>query len=288
MIVGAFRRIRPLLILGRVSNLPTVWSNCLAGWWLGGGGNLPRLPVVFAGLSCLYLGGMFLNDAFDVEFDRNYRRDRPIPSGAISRRRVWRWGLAWLVLGATLLFCLGLAPGILGLGLVLGIIAYDALHKLVTFSPILMGLCRFFVYVVAAAVGVNGINGEAIWCGLALAAYVTGLSFLARRETVRRPLSYWPLTLLGLPVLLAVLLNAGRFRAPALLLAVVLILWEVRCLRPAFRAGNANVGRTVGGLLAGIIFVDWLAAAQAPKPMGIAFLALFGSALLLQKSVPAT
>ena len=27
-------QLRTLLILGRVSNLPTVWSNCLAGWWL--------------------------------------------------------------------------------------------------------------------------------------------------------------------------------------------------------------------------------------------------------------
>ena len=28
-----------LLILGRVSNLPTVWWNCFAGWLLGGGGS---------------------------------------------------------------------------------------------------------------------------------------------------------------------------------------------------------------------------------------------------------
>ena len=30
--------LRTLLVLGRASNLPTVWSNCFAGWLLGGGG----------------------------------------------------------------------------------------------------------------------------------------------------------------------------------------------------------------------------------------------------------
>src|SRR6266404_5363250 len=80
-----------LLILGRVSNLPTVWSNCLAGWLLGGGGTAWILVVICLGATCLYVGGMFLNDAFDVEFDREYRRERPIPSQQITLEEVWRW-----------------------------------------------------------------------------------------------------------------------------------------------------------------------------------------------------
>ena len=76
------RYLRALLILGRVSNLPTVWSNCLAGWWLGGGGNYANLLLLLLGATLLYAGGMFLNDAFDAEFDTQYRRARPIPSGA--------------------------------------------------------------------------------------------------------------------------------------------------------------------------------------------------------------
>src|SRR6202021_3338880 len=81
---------RPLLFLGRVSNLPTVWSNCLAGWWLAGGGNFKALPLLLAGTSFLYIGGMFLNDAFDVGFDRQRRAERPIPSGQISLAAVWK------------------------------------------------------------------------------------------------------------------------------------------------------------------------------------------------------
>src|SRR6266498_3888642 len=98
--------LRTFLALGRVSNLPTVWSNCLAGWWLGGGGNFQKLPWLLAGTTFLYVGGMFLNDAFDTEFDQQRRKERPIPSGAISSRTVWQFGFVWLALGVACLFWL--------------------------------------------------------------------------------------------------------------------------------------------------------------------------------------
>src|SRR6185369_2115097 len=88
--------LRTLLILGRTSNLPTVWSNCLAGWLLGGGGDLNKLILLCVGATLMYLGGMFLNDSFDVEFDRLHRVERPIPSGAIALESVWRWGFGLL------------------------------------------------------------------------------------------------------------------------------------------------------------------------------------------------
>src|SRR5947207_884478 len=140
---------RTLLILGRVSNLPTVWSNCLAGWWLGGGENFNKLPLLLIGATFLYIGGMFLNDAFDVEFDRVHRQERPIPSGKISLEAVWRFGLAWLAVGAVILILLGAVTGIFAVILVLLIVAYDALHKSISAAPVLMGACRLLLYLVA-------------------------------------------------------------------------------------------------------------------------------------------
>ena len=280
--------LRTLLLLGRVSNLPTVWSNCLAGWWLGGGGNFSRLPFLFAGVSLLYVGGMFLNDAFDEQFDRQHRRERPIPSGVISSALVWRWGFALLAAGEGLVFCGGWTAGILGIVLALFILIYDAVHKAVTFSPLLMGACRFLVYLIAAATGTLGVSGWAIWCGLALAVYVVGLSFLARGESTHGRVSYWPTTLLAAPVALALVLNAGASREPAMLLSLLSACWVARSLRPTLWTAMPNVGRTVTGLLAGIVFVDWIAAVQAPRELGFAFLALFAAALLFQRFVPAT
>src|SRR5207247_84954 len=99
--------LRTLLLLGRISNLPTVWSNCLAGWIISGGGELARLLLVCIGTSSLYVGGMFLNDAFDADFDRQHRPERPIPSGAISRSAVWQWGFFWLLIGVIILCLVG-------------------------------------------------------------------------------------------------------------------------------------------------------------------------------------
>ena len=284
-----FRRLRTLLVLGRVSNLPTVWSNCLAGWWLGGGENYGKLPLLFLGVSALYTGGMFLNDAFDADFDRQRRTDRPVPSGAISLAAVWRWGWAWLALGLLCLTLLGKAAGALAVVLAICIVIYDATHKAITASPWLMGACRFWVYVIAGSTGASGMNGWPIWCGVALAIYVAGLGCVAQRESFHDPVPRWPLALLVAPLVLAVLMDTEESRMPGVWLSLVLVLWVVHCTRTIFLPGEVNVARIVSGLLAGIIWVDWLAVApQCPHGLSFIFLALFGATLWLQRFVPAT
>jgi len=280
-------RLRTLLVLSRASNLPTVWSNCLAGWWLGGHTSTKNLPLLFVGVTLLYIGGMYLNDAVDANFDRQRRKERPIPRGDISTGAVCKLGMLWIALGLASLFWIGNTTGFLGLALVCCILLYDAIHKLVAFSPLLMGACRFFVYPVAASVGAV-VSGWAVWCGLVLALYIIGLSFIARRESSRRPIQYWPLIFLPVPIALAFLMNPGTYRQSAAVLSLVLGLWLLRSLRTYLWAVDRQVGRTVSGLLAGIVFVDWLAVADMPRMMGLIFLALFGLAIFFQRFVPAT
>jgi UbiA prenyltransferase family len=285
-----FSALRTLLVLGRVSNLPTIWSNCLAGWWLSGGGNYWKLPLLFFGISFLYTGGMFLNDAFDAEFDRQRRSGRPIPSGKISAELVWRFGFGQLALGIFLLLFLGKLAAALAFVLAIFILIYDALHKVITASPWLMGACRFWIYVIAGTTGIYGLNGWPIFCGAALALYVVGLSYVARRESFRGPIPYWPLLLLAAPIILAMLMNAGEFRSSAIWISIVLALWIVRGVRTVFLGGEINVGGIVSGLLAGIVIVDWLAVAPqiSHTTSAIVFLALFALTNFLQKFVPAT
>ena len=288
--------LRTILALCRPTRLPTVWSNCLAGWWLGGGGNAEHLPFLFAGATMLYLGAAFLNDAFDAEYDSQHRRARPIPAGAITQNTVWRWGLSWLVGGALLLLWPGQVTGQFGLILAFLIIVYNTVHRLVTFSPALKGLSRFFLYALGASTGEHGVTGAALWCGVALAAYVAGLGCLARWEETPRQARAWPTLLLATPILLALLMNADRYREPALLLSAVLVLWGLRALRQTFWSSDRNVRRTVDGLVAGIVIVDWLATCpvaaitdfsnHAPRGLSFAFIGLFLSTLLLQKLVP--
>ena len=76
-----------ILRLGRVSNLPTVWTNALAGAALAAGGAPDLATVAWAALALtlFYEGGMWLNDAFDAEIDARERANRPIPNGEIGR-----------------------------------------------------------------------------------------------------------------------------------------------------------------------------------------------------------
>lgn len=281
------RQLRTLLVLGRVSNLPTIWSNCLAGWWLGGG-HVGKLPLLLLGASALFTGGQFLNDAFDADFDRQRRPTRPIPAGTITREWVWIWSFGLLAAGALALAVLGKTTGVMTMALLASIIIYAAAHKVLIASPWLMGLCRFWIYVIAGSTGVWGLNGGAIWCGVALAFYVAGVSFVARHNGSRRPVPYWPLLMLAAPVLLALLMNSGEARRAAMLLSLVLVLWTARCVRTIFPRGEINVGRIVSGLLAGIVFVDWLAVGpQLPRWLsGLVFFPLFGATLLLQRFAP--
>ncbi len=278
--------LRTCLALSRAADLPTVWSNCLAGWWLGGGGFSVRLPLVLAGATFLYLGGAFLHDVSDERFDREFRRARPLPSGAASPAFARGVGWGCLIAGEGCLFAASQAAGVLGLALAMCALAFNATHRLITFSPVLLGACRLLLYVLAATAGADGVTGWALWCGVALAVYVAGARWLPRAENTRAAIDYWPVALLAAPICLAVLLDVGHYRLPGLELSAVFGLWVLYCLRYAFWPADRDYARAAGGLVAGIVFADWLAALDVPRALSVAFLALFGASLLLQRAVP--
>jgi 4-hydroxybenzoate polyprenyltransferase len=232
---------------------------------------------------------MFLNDAFDADFDREYRRERPIPSGAITLDAVWRWGFILLGAGAVALILLGITTGLIAVTLLVCILAYDATHKLIASAPVLMAGCRFLLYIVAASSAADGITGLAIWSAFALASYVIGLSYLARRESTRGAISHWPCVLLLAPILLALIANGKGYERASILLCLVFGLWTAWCLSHTLLTTNPKPGRAVSGLLAGIVLVDLLAVAGG-ETIGItlAFIGSFAAALLTQRFVPAT
>ncbi len=280
---------RALLVLGRASNLPTVWSNCFAGWYLGGGAeSWWTFFDMCVGATLLYTGGMYLNDAIDAEFDRQHRKERPIPSGRVSPGTVWWLTFILLGSGAAMLVPLGTTTALLSVLLLLTIIIYDVVHKWVAFSPVLMAGCRFWLFLLAASVGESGITGHAMWAAIVLSLYIVGLSYIARRESLTSPIAAWPCYLMATPVALSLLINNGSYRMSAIILSLILISWVINCLRHTFGPGERNVGRTVSGLLAGIILVDLLAVGGGSFPMVAGFSCLFVLALLFQRFIPAT
>ena len=154
------RRLGVYLRLGRVSNLPTVWSNVVAGIALGGGRIGASAAVIAVAASLFYVGGMFLNDAFDHRHDARLQPTRPIPAGLIGAGEVYRIGFGLLGAGALLMVATALAldparaTRTAGAALALGasIVLYDMWHKGNAVGPVIMGTCRMLVYVCAAMI----------------------------------------------------------------------------------------------------------------------------------------
>jgi len=275
------------LRLGRVSNLPTVWTNTLTGIVLAGGalGSAMTLPLL-VGLSLFYVGGMYLNDAFDARIDAVERPERPIPSGAISAQTVFAAGFVMLALGAALLFWAGYGmaggtgpwPGLAGLALGGAIVLYDWYHKDNPLSPALMGLCRVLVYL-AAGLAFAVPPPAILWlAALLLLCYLIGLTYVAKQENLGEVRNLWPLLFLAVPVIYALLFAAGSLTSAVLF--VLFTLWVGIALWFLRRRRAGDVPRAVVSLIAGIALLDAVLIASVGAP-GVAWLAVCGFVLTL-------
>lgn len=284
------------LRLGRVSNLPTVWTNVMAGATLSGATVAPlSLALLLLALSLFYLGGMYLNDAFDREFDAVAYPQRPIPSGAVSARTVFIIGFLGLAMGELFLLTLGFRiegghswlPGLAGLCLAGTIVYYNANHKNHAYGPVLMGLCRMQVYV-TAALAAGPILSERLWWGAVLLfAYIIGLSYIARQETLARFTNFWPLVFLAAPFAYG-LPEAQQNIIPALIYGGFFV-WVGYAVKRLARGAQSEIREGVSMLIAGIAFLDALLIALAGQSW-LALLAVGGCLLtrLSHRIIPGT
>ena len=283
------------LRLGRVSNLPTVWTNVLAGAVLSGA-SLPtwHVAALMLALSLFYVAGMYLNDAFDATYDRQHRPARPIPSGAVAASTVFSIGTALIGAGLVLLFVLDLAPGGTGLygfagglALVAAILVYDIWHKSNPIGPVLMGLCRVLVYVTAAASLAGTLPRDLLWAAVMALCYLIGLTYAAKQENLKQPGRLWPLLFLAAPFVYA--LPIAAWLGIGLLLFVVLLAAVIYALSFMVRPGRSNIPRVVSVLIAGICLLDAVFIAGTGQPVLAAVAALgFPLTLSFHRSIPGT
>jgi 4-hydroxybenzoate polyprenyltransferase len=282
------------LKLGRVSNLPTVWTNTLAAIVLAGGtviGDVAsgRTVALLVAMSLAYIGGMYLNDACDAEYDAHFRPERPIPARLVSRRQVYAISYVLLALGFLAALGEGAWAWSPALALLIFIIAYDLLHKHIAWSPVLMGLCRAMIYPAMAGAAVGWIGLRPMLWAAALMAYVVGLSYVARAEDRNALRRYAPVALVLVPVALFLM---SAFTSVRIFWSVVTVAWILYCLLYVLGAKHRDFQKAVAGLLAGICLVDFLAVSQVRDPnpwvWQLAILACFGLTLLLQRRIPAT
>lgn len=289
-------RLKTALQLGRVSNLPTVWTNTLAGATLCAAPAVgAEFGVMLGAFSLFYVGGMFLNDAFDAAYDAAHRPERPIPSGEVSRAEVFGYGFGLMTAGIALLLWIGLAfeprtgiwPALGGVALAAMITFYDAYHKNNLFGPVVMGLCRVLVYV-AAGLCYSVMLPAELWIGAAaMLCYLIGLTYIAKQENLGSVKNLWPLLFLAAPVAYAAWLmqTQGAVVWYWLLFSswTLVALWFLRRRMPG------DIPRAVVSLIAGISLLDAvLIAGGGSTALAVVALAGFGSTLMLQRYIAGT
>lgn len=285
---------RDALLLGRVSNLPTVWTNFLAGAVLSGV-SVPVDVGIYAviALTLFYIGGMYLNDAFDAEIDAVERPERPIPSGRVSRTTVFAAGYGMMVVGLALLWLAGSVAGTLwwpvvaGIALCATVIIYDKWHKANPLSPFVMGACRMLVYITAAYCLTTDLPAVVVVGAAVVLCYLIGLTYVAKQENIGKVSNMWPLAFLAAPFIYA--LTDLQLASWTTLISLGLLAWIAYAIRFVKRSGPGDIPRAVISLIAGICVVDALLIAQAGR-VDLALGALLGFVLTLafQRFIPGT
>jgi hypothetical protein len=285
------------LRLGRVSNLPTVWSNVLAGTVLAGAQPWTWATLLVAvAISLLYVGGMYLNDAFDREVDARERPNRPIPAGLVPANTVFAAGFAMALAGIALVaFAADFAlPGgpmratLSSVALAAAILFYNWDHKGNVLSPFFMGLCRVLAYVTAGYAAVVAPD-SALAIGAAVSlSYLIGLTYIAKQEALDQLGHLWPLVFLTAPVLYGVV-HIGRAPLAGGVLLIALIGLMLIALYFLKRRLKGDVPRAVVSLIAGISLVDAIFLIFAGAPFSAAVAALcFCITLALQRWISGT
>lgn len=189
-------RLKSVLALCRVSNLPTVWMNVITASVIASSVQAQSVQwgmvaIIALAISAFYCGGMSLNDVCDYAWDKEHQPYRPIVQANVSlaQAKMITWVLFAIGFGL-----LALAPSIKGViyslalfGIIYG---YNLFHKQYAGSVFLMAGARALVFIVTA----QALVGESSpWVLLAAGLqfiYTLTLTLVGRHESKRgRPYS---------------------------------------------------------------------------------------------------
>ena len=311
------QRLRPYLRLIRLPAVCTAPADVLAGYAVANAalgevngnerlsGWLPWEPlaVLVAAGTCLYAGGMALNDWFDRERDAAERPDRPIPAGEVTPRAAALLGFGLLAAGVLLAVLGGflggypLAAGLIAAALAGTIVLYDGPLKRTVLACPAMGSCRALNLLLGAAAA--PLAAGPLTVAAALGTYVGGVTLFARHEagaSVKRTLliaaAIFNLGFAGLaaPYLLQDWPAVPDGLLPLVTLAAVAFTIDRRASVAVQNPGPATVPPAVRVMVLSIITLNAITvmAATADAVATLAVAALLAPAVLLKKVAAVT
>jgi 4-hydroxybenzoate polyprenyltransferase len=217
----------------RLPNVFTAMADPLAGWFaVGGGAPVWELPLLVVASACFYTSGLVFNDCFDYELDCVERPERPLPSGAVSRKTAWALGVALMAIGLGLAGLAGPVPFCVGLFLGAMILFYNAWARhFVVLRGLVLGACRFANFLF----GMRCLPLRLTWMPAVIGVYTASITLFSMREAdnpaLRRIIKRM---LLGIIVVDATIVLLSPFGDPVSALLVLSLLVPALVLGRAF------------------------------------------------------
>lgn len=251
----------PLLRLLRLPAVFTAWADPFLGYALTHNSLVDWGPLLLLVIStsCLYLGGMVLNDVCDYELDKQERSERPLPLGQISLKFATTLAAGLLFAGIAFAAAVGTTSLLVAVPLVVAIVLYDRWLKRTPFGPLGMGACRSLNVLLGASHGTAiPWPDEPLILGIAalMGLYIVGVTWFARTEaqiSSRWQLSGAALTIVASIIGLAGLLLSHSSLSPAVntvaMLFVVLFTVARRLVGGIFDPQPATVQAAIPMLL---------------------------------------
>jgi 4-hydroxybenzoate polyprenyltransferase len=183
------QRLKEYLLLIRLPNIFTVPSNILTGYFA----SVPvveadsvQLIALMVSSALLYVGGIVLNDYFDIEIDKRERPFRPLPSGKISKRDALAIAMVAILIANSIALVLGPTSLAVSLILTFAIILYDYRLKHGFSGPFAMGGARFLNVIFGASPVLLYLDNHSRAIVLAAAGslflYIMAITFLSKKE----------------------------------------------------------------------------------------------------------
>ena len=292
------QRLKEYLLLIRLPNIFTAPSNILTGYLAAvtvAEANSVHLIALMVSSGLLYIGGIVLNDYFDIEIDKRERPFRPLPSGNISKRHALAIAMVAMLIANTIALVLGPVSVAVSLVLTFAIIVYDYRLKHGLSGPFAMGSARFLNVIFGASPALLYLNNHSYaivgTAAASLFLYIVAITLLSKKETGNeRPNSIMVFLMvfgvisavatLGLLLQLqwAFLLNLSIF-------AIVMIVTFKQYLMKKL----PSVQKVVRNMVISVIILDSVfVSGTAGLPYGLATLLLVAPAVVLAKKLYVT
>jgi 4-hydroxybenzoate polyprenyltransferase len=292
------QRLKEYLLLIRLPNVFTAPSNILTGYFAAvtvTEANSVHLTALMVSSGLLYIGGIVLNDYFDVEIDKRERPFRPLPSGNISKRHALAIAIVAMLIANTIAMILGPISFAVSLLLTFAIIFYDYRLKHGLSGPFAMGSARFLNVIFGASPVLLYLNSHSYaivgTAAASLFLYIVAITLLSKKETGNERPNSTIVFLMVFGVISAVatlgllLQLQWAFLVNLSIFAVVMIV----TLRQYLMKELPSVQKAVRNMVISVIILDSIfVSGTAGLLYGLATLLLIAPAVILAKKLYVT